>query len=799
MGRKSRGSVSALAPACISRSYLTLLLGSAAFLAPGAVLAQSAETTLETVVVTAQKREENLQTVPVAVTALTRETLQETRFVNLRDLDAVAPGVSVREGAGGIQNAQFSMRGVYATGTFGSDAGVAFYSDGVYIASTLGTEFDLADVERIEVLRGPQGTLFGRNAIGGAINVITREPSGEFHGRLQVSGGNLGQRRAKANIDLPAFGIVSASFSGLYDKQKGDVKNLGAGTVWHWGAATRGKYGDLVSPKRLGGHETKALGIAVKFDFTDDIKAVYRFNYSHKDFVPDAVGVTALPLPEAGLTFAAWSTQPAALRTPISNTRPDAVNNWYTTGGIGKVESHSLTTTATIMDGVTLKDVFGYRKTHVHSTNQLSGLGGLFTSNLPFPLGYPAGTPLLVVENATENDQETTSNEFQVNIDIDRLKTTVGHLYYRSTGDEGALGGAVNTTVLSGLASPAWFGFNTPVITTPFKPVHNRITTESQAVYGHTEFRVTDQLSVVGGVRYTKDKRSGLDGSPTPAVRATLVSYKKGTWTYLVGANYQVTDDIFSYVHYSTGYISGGQIANLQFDPQTAKSWEAGVKADLLDQRLRVNAALFNVKYGQVQTLTAALTPGAGCSDVPGVSPGASQCIINGGDARARGLELEVTAIPVRGVTLAANAAYTDMQYTRVDRRLRSPADGGFVVQYIPKYTANFSAVYRGPDAIVGDAHLNARLDASYNSATWSGSNARDAVNQLGRIPSRWVFNGRAGLAGFKIGGADAEIALYGKNLLDNKRKAYSAFLGLDISATYLQARTYGVELNANF
>jgi iron complex outermembrane receptor protein len=751
------------------------------------------------VVVTAQKREENLQTVPVAVTALTSETLKETRFQNLRDLDAVAPGVSVREGAGGIQVAQFSMRGVYATGTFGSDAGVAFYSDGVYIASTMGTEFDLADVERIEVLRGPQGTLFGRNSIGGAINVITREPSGEFRVSQQLSAGNLGQLRSKTSLDLPAFGKISVSGNFLYDKMRGDVRNLGAGTVWHWGAATGGKYGDLVSPKRLGGHETLAVAAAVKFDITDDIKAVYRFNYSNKDFVPDAVGVTSFPLPEAGLTFAAWSTQPAGLRTPISETRPDAVNNWYTTEGKGKVESHSLTVTATVMDGVTFKDLFGYRKTHVHSTNQLSGLGGLFTSNLPIPLPFPPGTPLLVVENATENDQETVSNEFQVNIDIDRLKSTFGHLYYRSTGDEGALGGAVNTTTLSGLASPPWFGFNVPVITTPFKPVHNRITTQSQAVYGHTEFRVTDQLSVVGGARYTKDERRGLDGSPTPAVAATLVRYKKGTWTYLVGVNYQVTGDIFTYAHYSTGYISGGQIANLQFEPQTAKSWEAGVKADLLDQRLRVNAALFTVKYGQVQTLTSALTPGAGCANEPGVSPGASQCIINGGDARARGLELEVTAIPVRGVTLTGNAAYTDMQYTRVDPRLRNPVDGTFVVQYIPKYTANFSATYRGPDAVVGDAHLNARLDASYNSATWAGSNARSAANLMGRIPARWVFNGRAGLEGFKVGGADVEIAVFGKNLLDSKKKTYSAYLGLAIEATYLQARTYGVELNARF
>jgi iron complex outermembrane receptor protein len=181
------------------------------------------------------------------------------------------------------------------------------------------------------------------------------------------------------------------------------------------------------------------------------------------------------------------------------------------------------------------------------------------------------------------------------------------------------------------------------------------------------------------------------------------------------------------------------------------------------------------------------------------VSPNASQCIVNGGDARARGVEVEATAVPVNGVTLSGNAAYTDMQYTRVVPALRNQVDGTFVVQYIPKWTAHLTAQYRGPDAIVGDAHINARLDANYTSAIFSGSNAPADITRIGKIPSRWILNGRAGLAGFKLGGAEGEIALFGKNLTNSKKKLYSAFLGVDISATYERARTYGVEVSATF
>lgn len=584
------------------------------------------------------------------------------------------------------------------------------------------------------------------------------------------------------------------------------MKNLGAGTVWHYGPATFGQFGDRVSPKTLGGHDTNAVSAAAKLQTESGIKAIYRFNYSHQDFTPDAVGVVAFPAdggPTAGLLQGIYLSQPAALRTPISHTRPDAVNNWFSTTGLAYIESHTVTVTVPLMEDVTVKDLLGYRRSHVETTNNLTGLGGLYTSNLAgFGLDfYPPGTPFVPLENATETDQKTYSNELQVNIDTRWVKSTVGYLYYHSKGDEGGLGHSLNTVVFSGLASPAWIGFTEPPTLSPYIPQHSVIRTISHAGYTQDEVHITDQLDVVGGVRYTKDIRDGIDGSPTPGGRPTNVNYAKAQWTYLGGVNYRVNDDIFVYAKYSTGYISGGQLANLVFQPETAKSWEAGVKSDLFDKTLRINAAVFTVKYGNVQTLTSPQVAVGGCSALPGVSHSSGQCIINGGDAKASGVELEMTYVtPIEGLTLAGNLAYNDFHYTTVNPLLRSPIDGTFVPQDSPRWTSDISAQYRGPDrGSLGGAHLMGRIEGNYSSSTFAQANSSLADSLAAQIAARWLLSGRLGLGGFKVAGVTVDIDVYGKNLTDNKAETYSAQFGFESSGIYQRARTFGVEVNGGF
>jgi iron complex outermembrane receptor protein len=789
-----------------------LLLGIALTLVPEiTAFATEAETgELETVVVTAQKREENLQTVPVSVTALDSQTLASLRYENPRDLNAIAPGLTVRLEAGGVTGVNLTMRGIYGTATYGSESGVAVYTDGIYIASTR-LQMDLADVERVEILRGPQGTLFGLNALAGAINVITREPSGEFHVRQELSAGNLSQFKSKTTVDSPKWGPLSASVTYLHEQWDGSVNNLGAGTVWHWGAATNGLYGDLDSPATLGENNTNAVAAAVKLETENGFKVVYRFNYSQRSYSPDAVGILsfnagpgmALGYPLSSFSQSAWNNQPVNLRTPISLTRPDAVNNAFTTQGEENVQSSNLTVTAPIMEGVTIKDLFGYRHEHNEVTNELSGDGGLLTSYLPpYPgiVGFlqrlnagPPGTPFITLGNASEGKATTLQNEVQLNADTRWVKATLGYLYYHNIDLEGGLPGSFNVAALSGL-------FAQPLINHtayPFGQQQARVSSISSAGYTQDEVHITDKLDVDGGIRYTKDTREGTDTSAQPAGPATPISYDQGVRTYLGGLNYKVTNDIFTYAHYSTGYLAGGQLANVTFNPSFATSWEAGVKSDLFHKTLRVNTDVFLVKYTGVQTLTSPMT---GCANVPGVAKGGAQCIINGGNARAYGLELEATYVtPVQGLVLNGNVGYTDFYYTEIDPALRA-ADGTFVPNYNPKWTAALGINYSGPDLnSLGGAHVLGRFDGTFSSRQYITTNEVFSVLDANQVPSTRLFNIRLGLGGFHVIGAEVEIAGYAKNLFDNKNLQYGTPLGLIVAGNYQPGRYYGVDLNARF
>jgi iron complex outermembrane receptor protein len=189
-----------------SASLLVLGIGATATAQDQGSSAQSANSGgLEEIVVTAQKREQRLQSVPISITALGAEALKADRIETVSDLNAVAPNLTVRPGAGGNQSPNYTLRGILgASAAAGQDKGVSPYLDGVYLQAQSGSVFELADIERVEVLKGPQGTLFGRNATGGAIQIITKDPTGEYGGYQELTGGNLGTFRGKTHLDLPA-------------------------------------------------------------------------------------------------------------------------------------------------------------------------------------------------------------------------------------------------------------------------------------------------------------------------------------------------------------------------------------------------------------------------------------------------------------------------------------------------------------------------------------------------------------------------------------------------------------------
>jgi iron complex outermembrane receptor protein len=789
---------------------------------PACALAQEedGEVRLEEIIVTAQKRAQRLQDVPVSVTAVPADTLVANRITTVADLGYAVPNLQVRTVVGGSSLPSYTIRGLFTLGSSpGSDKGVALYIDGVYLGAFGGSIFELAEIERVEVLRGPQGTLFGRNATGGAISFVTKEPPGEFGLKQTLTAGNRDHFRSSTRLNTPQWGPFSASVTYTHSERRGDIRNLGAGTVWDVSAAY-GRPKTFTSPKYLGSENLEAVAAAVKFEPSDNFKAVYRYDYSEKDFTANGLG-TIYAAPFIRALIASQPNQ--SILGGISPKRPKAVNANGVVPSRTKAWGHNLTIEYAVSDAVTVKNILAYRWTEdLPPFQDISSIGGLINTGsaawqtlgfLPFFAGGSAvvnstiGAPFIIRPTASGGSDEQWSDELQVNVDTDFVTLTAGGLSYYTKLNRAQAGEENGVGRIHSALFNVFPNYQVPFLRQPTTGGGRRTVIKmlSYAAYAYGEFHVTPQLDLVAGVRYTKDRKKGTDAASYTAAAAIVlpVDYRENKVTYNLGVNYKVNDDILVYGKYSTGYISGGSLAGIEYVPETAKSWEAGLKADWFGRTLRTNLAVFDVKYGNLQI------PTSGTNLTP-PRPEVGQALINAGDAKARGFELEMTyAPPIRGVTLTAALGYTDFKFTKL---LPIALIGGvdYLPSHRPDWTANLSAQYR-TEPLFGEMFMNARLDASYRSQAWgitqlpTTSALFPAAEQtryksVGKLNPYWVLNGRLALEGFKIGGADATVALWGRNLLDeDSPNMMQALAFFSIAAHYEPARTIGVDLTVEF
>ena len=751
------------------------------------VASAAAQTALEEVVVTAQKRTQNLQEVPVSITALDQETLKANRVADVRDLNAIAPNVTVRSGVGGSQIPSYTIRGLYAqAAAAGTDKGVSLYLDGVYMANSLGSIFQLADIERIEVLKGPQGTLFGRNATGGAISITTRDPKGEFGVEQTFTYGNYDQLVSKTRVDLPAMGALSGAVTYLHSERHGDTRNLGAGTKWDFGPATGGRFGVLTAPKRLGDDKTDAVAAALKLVPSDHVTISYKFDYTKSNHTPEAQGAAALNLdvlglgPLAPLFGALFATQPnKAILTPVTTERPKAVNNWFSFPGYTRLEGHNVTANWEINDQISVKNILSYRKLDSWGSMELDGYGGLInTSPTLAAIGLGAvGSPMLLYANASEQHERQWSDEVIVNVDTKLVHVTGGYIHFSNDIKKGTpgLGQSIGLGGTSGFvvrSAPAGVGVSTYKVT-------------SDAFYAQPEFHVTDKLDFVLGYRITMDRKDEHHRSGGPASDSR---YSKDRPTYLVGVNYKVNDDIFTYAKYSTGYISGGSVSGVAYQPELSESYEAGVKTDLLAGRLRSNLALFSVKYSKLQISATGRAINR---------PELASVVLNAGDGKAKGFEWENTAVPIEGLTLTANLGYTDNKMYNQNLAL-SPASQ-FRPQFRPTWTGNGSIQYEIRD-MPGDSRLVLRADANYRSTQYAtGILVNAAIEDAMRVGPVWIVNARVVLSDIKLMSTTAEVALWARNLTNDKSITFGAPFPWYATGMYERARTYGVDVSFKF
>jgi len=683
---------------------------------------------IQEIVVTAQKRTENVQDVPIAISAFTSAALEERAVTSVAALSNIAPNVTLDGGtpfSGSAAVLSAFIRGIGANDfAFNIDPGVGVYLDGVYLARSVGANQDLGDVERIEVLKGPQGTLFGRNTIGGAISIVTHDPGDQFRFKGDVTTGSYNLLQARGTADIPLAQGLSSSVSFSIKNRNGYMHRIpytGGNTtniepVTAYKAAAYGNIG----PGSEGGDDNWSTRVKLVYDPGSSVRFVLSGDYSRSDqsqiankliktfpFVfagtyncaiagettgcgdgPPSVafagGIGGLhsivDLP--GLFGVNVDADPNNDRLPYDDRfLTDDIDTSYANGNnLSRMQNYGLAGTLSfdLSDDIELKSISAYRELHWRTGMDLDG------------------SPLNFLHTSFEMNQWQFSQEFQLlGSALDkRLNYVLGAYYFKEAGD---------------LHDYVTFAQGLLQVDGP-----NTLATENYAVFGQVDFRPVEQFGITVGGRYTHENKSfeggqgdanGLNykiaqqfsqpGDPcaiiVPISDACRVSlgfpvpgqplryYVAGTqhkkfnnFSPKIGVQYHPNDDIMLYASWSKGYKTGGWTTRLSnpldyapgFDEEKATTWELGAKSTLLDRRLQLNGALFQTDYKGIQL-----------NFQQGVSP----VIQNAGDARIKGFELEMVAAPTDGFTINGSVGYLDAHYTRVDAGAQvAPASGVF-------------------------------------------------------------------------------------------------------------------------
>lgn len=666
------------------------------------------------IVVTAQFREQKLQDTPIAITAVDAALIESRSANNLADVTKAAPSVVLRPAAAAFGNSiSATIRGL-GQGDFNPalEPGVGLYIDDVYYPRLTGANFDLLDVERVEVLRGPQGTLTGRNSEGGAIRFVSRKPTGEG-GYVSATYGSRNRINLRASADFKVAENLFARLSGTFADQGGYVNVIDYGCAFPASGVPATAGGTKCNLFKQGDVGYKALKAIVRYNPTDalDISISADYNkdsrnssaevllYANNDN-PNVTTVNGLPFDNRFLCgkFCNYTTfaQPGGAFVaglipplnglPLGGTTGQQKNEFEGWGVSGNIDFK-------LTDTVQLQSITAYRAWD----NSFTIDGDL----------SPARTQI----GNNSLSHWFWSQEFRINADIsDQLQATLGAYYsdeqttYYTLQDIRYVSFGIGVPgFVCGLAG----GLPTP--TCPIFPLqfigNDPVRTKSKAAFGTLIFKATDALTLTGGFRYTKDSKdytyfrynldgrtinpfvdgigavygagySGADtldanrnGNVTETVTSLTgrtASFRGSRWDYRLTVDYRISPEVLVYATTGTGYKAGGvgprpfnAAQAREFNPEEVTSYEIGVKTDLFDRKLRFNASAFYNKLKDAQ-LTLLSCPQFG-------GPGPCALPQNAGDATIKGVEFEAFLSPVEGLQIDASASYIKYKYDCVD------------------------------------------------------------------------------------------------------------------------------------
>ena len=752
--------------------YTQVLLSAALLFTTDLIVAQNIA--LEEIIVTARKRSEGLQSTPIAITAITAEDLEARGIDQIDDIANITPNLTFQNSPG--HSGSSSSAAVYIRGVGQQDfvptvePGVGIYVDGVYVARSLGAVLDVADVDRIEVLRGPQGTLFGRNTIGGAITFISKKPENEFSGDIEVTLGTDERRDFKGTVNVSlAQGLAARVTIAKFD-QDGYVERVADGID-------------------LGDDDTLAAKFAMSWDATDSLSFLFTY-----DLTRDRENGPAMTLDSIGFDSAAFNPvdangnfDPAVIDAQIASTiadpnipffasglnslvpidnfallhnfvqvfalpplgidsgldcltqipgqpfdgggnlnNPQCYNNQYILGdnqdaGTGASEStldldgFSFTIDWSLSDNLDVKSITSYRK-----------LEGTFSRD-----GDHSPLPVVLLQDIYEQEQITQEIQLLGTSFNQRLQWLLGFYYFTEDGSN------VNDVF--------------------FPPADVRsggeFDNESLALFAQGTFDITDQWRLTAGLRYTtEDKaftpdqfiladRTNLDvdldgipdGVPAFGVGARVLPFVTETveiseLTPMVNLAYQWTEGLMVYGSYSEGFKSGGFTQRVfpplptvpSFEPERITVYELGFKFTGLDNRLRLNGAWFFSDYEDLQVST--FDPSGGNT---------APIFRNAASAEITGVELEVTFIPASDWLLEGSMGWIDPEYTELDSRANEISiDSEF--ERISEWSASLGV---SKDIVLAYGTLIPRIDMSYRSDYFN-----DALNSAEIAQSESVF-----------------------------------------------------------
>lgn len=714
--------------------------------ASNTALAQDAPA-LEEVVVTAQKREESLQDIPIAISTFDSTQLEELNVTSLDDLNGYIPSFQTRPFAADSAAPVIFIRGMGSIDVQTTkDGAVGVYLDGVAMGRVTGLALDVADLERIEVLRGPQGTLYGRNTTAGAINYVTRKPHEELAFKQRFTVGNYNHWASQTDLNVPITDNFYLKLGYMRTAIDGWVENENSTLP------------DQVDPNKK---DNQAATAALRWRATDNFTVDYAFDYSDLEY---------------GNGYYQTVNAPQAINQGTTVPTDKRLDTALLAKGMaeseGEVKGHNLTL-AWDLNAVTLKSITGYRE-----------LDNTLNQNYLDGLQFPQVTRLPGEFTQTNTvDQEQFSQEFQVigSAFDDGLEYVAGVFYWKESATE---------TQSSNFGTA---GF-------PFIDAWSvDADAESLAAYGQATWHpniLSQRLGFTLGLRYTQDEREAtkvfiqtdLAGVPPPTGSfGGKNDFSDTSGNFVI--DYAFTDNVNSFLKYSTGYRAGGfntraAPGNFEegFDPENVQSTELGIKSTLWDQRMTLNASVYYNKYDDLQVDTF----------VPPVNSRTD----NAGSATIKGVEIELLARLSRGFTLDAFYAYMDGEFGEfflAGSGLGDLSDEK-VIPNAPEHQAKMGLEYAFPMTSFGQ--FTAKVDYLWQDETYSNP---DPVV----VDSYGLWNARLQLIGVPLPKGEIRVALWGKNLADAEYAVlttdFSGGTGTILTSQFGMPRTYGMDFIYEF